>query len=136
MGKIKVKTINRQTKPQLTFSEWAKNHYAEGRYLVRRIFPPRQYPSAAVIFETENAYVKMNIDPETWKAVAKDAKLVKGSDVVGTMYAVVEKDDVYTDFVAGSGGIYTYDRSKNIWQYRPLNTATEAPEDDDAIDLP
>lgn len=119
---FKVKTVKRQTKPQLTFKEWVQTSYADGRYLIRRIFPPRRYPSAAIVFETDNAYVKMNVDPETWKAFAKQQGVVKGKDIAGEWYLVVKGDDIYIDPVKSGDKMYAYDASKGIWQLRYVNS--------------
>ena len=62
-----------ETRKKLTFREWVEKHGREGRYPVRILFPPQNYPSFSLIFEDieKNIDVKLTIQKERWREAMK-----------------------------------------------------------------
>ncbi len=90
---LKVKSLKSSgNKAQLRFSEWSKSDdFAPGKYVVKRIFGPRQYPTAAVVFETEKYAVKLVLSADMWKMFAREYQL-QAKDMKGKVFYVIVND--------------------------------------------
>jgi hypothetical protein len=84
---------SKKVKETLTFKEFLSSHRQTGKFIITFIFVPSKYPSAGLIFETEEFKVKFTLNQDYWKAF-KEAYGLSPNDLVGSeFYFVISETD-------------------------------------------
>lgn len=85
----------KKEKQKMNFREWVDAYARDGKYKVRMIFPPKNYPSFSLIFEDEdnNVDVKLTIKKDVFKEVMKTLNIRLGKGNLPPLEFVVENGE-------------------------------------------
>jgi len=130
----------KQFKKAISFKEWLKlwkEKPSEGKFLITYIGAPNAFPTAFIIFQTEEYNVKYSLSPEAWDAFKKSYSL-KAQDIIGReFYFIINangeygiesysfQSDVYE-------AIYEFNKAKKAWKH---HYKAKAPEEEDSVEI-
>jgi hypothetical protein len=93
---VKLGTI-RKTSERLNFKTWLKNHGRDGQFPVRLLFPPKDFPSFAIIFEDKRediTYdVKLTVRSEIFKEAIKALGITLKKNDLPTLYVIIQGNE-------------------------------------------
>ncbi len=136
---LKVRSVKRgPAKPQMKFSEWLNSdQFAAGRYKVVRIFAPARFPSGAVIFEAQDAFVKLALAKDAWNAFVEQYTIKKKALENVIFYVVIDDENVSIDKedYESDTNIARYEYESGVWRLRFVSNEEAIDDSDDLVKI-